>query len=330
MSRTFRRISGPQALPAALRGGVLAIGNFDGVHRGHQSVLARAAELGKSLDAPVMALTFEPHPRSYFRPDDPVFRLTPPAMKAHVLGAFGLDGAIEMPFTRALAQTEPEQFVDDILVRDLGIRQVVTGENFHFGRARRGDPAFLEAAGRRHGFGVATVGPYVDEGGEVISSTRIRGHLGDGAVVEAAGLLGYRFTVEATVGRGRQLGRKLGFPTANMALDESVALRHGIYAVRFRREGGTMHDGVASFGRRPTVEEGGAALLETFLFGFDGDLYGQTCRVSFFGFLRPELKFDGLDPLVAQMKADEREAMALLAGVSPFSPLDSKIAFPTS
>ncbi|WP_292217943.1 riboflavin kinase, partial [Mesorhizobium sp.] len=186
---------------------------------------------------------------------------------------------------------------------------------------------FLMAAGERHGFGVTLVDAFRDEGAEVISSSRIRALLGEGAVAEAAGLLGYRFTVEAEVIGGQKLGRTLGFPTANMRLSPEASLKEGIYAVRFRRADGTLHDGVASFGRRPTVDDNGAPLLETFVFDFSGDLYGEACEVSFFGFLRPELKFDGLDALVAQMKRDEAEARALLAGVRPLSELDAAVAF---
>lgn len=327
MATGFIRIAGSADLPGALRGGVVAIGNFDGVHRGHQSVLRPALETGDSHAAPVLALTFEPHPRSFFRPDEPMFRLTPAPMKAHVLGAYGLDGVIELPFTRELAQTDAEDFVSRILVRDLAVRHVVTGHDFHFGRERRGTPAFMADAGARFGFGVTRVDAFKDEGGEVVSSTRIREFLSEGDATAAAGLLGYRFTVEAEITGGRKLGRTLGFPTANMALPEPVGLRHGIYAVRFRRADGTMHDGVASFGRRPTVEDDGAALLETYLFDFDGDLYGETCQVAFFGFLRPELKFDGLDALTRQMKGDAAEARGLLSGVKPLSELDARIAF---
>jgi len=204
---------------------------------------------------------------------------------------------------------------------------IVTGHDFHFGRARGGNPAFMRQAGRRYGFGVTTVDAFADEAGEVVSSTRIRDDLEQGDVTGAAALLGYRYTVAAEIARGRRLGRTLGFPTANMALPESTGLRHGIYAVRFRRADGSLHDGVASFGRRPTVEEGGAVLLETYLFDFEGDLYGEECEVSFFGFLRPELKFDGLEALTEQMRTDEAEARALLSGVVPLSALDARIAF---
>jgi riboflavin kinase/FMN adenylyltransferase len=321
------RLSTDRPLPPELRGGVVAIGNFDGVHRGHQAVLGRALDEARGRKAPALVLTFEPHPRTVFRPDVPLFVLTPPAMKARLLAGLGFDAVVEQSFTRAFAANSAEEFVTGVLDRTLGISHAVTGFDFHFGKGRQGGPAFLMQSGERHGFHVTLVDPFRDEGAEIVSSSRIRALLGDGETVEAAGLLGYRFTVEAAVTEGKQLGRTLGFPTANMKLPDTTDLKHGIYAVRFRRADGTLHDGVASFGRRPTVEEDGAALLETFLFDFDGDLYGETCQVSFFGFLRGEEKFDGLDALAAQMRRDEAEARALLSGVRPLSALDAKVAF---
>jgi len=310
-----------------LRGGVVAIGNFDGVHRGHQAVLERAlAEAGRR-GVPALVLTFEPHPRKVFRPDMPLFVLTPPPMKARLLSHLGFAALVEQPFTRAFAGLSAEAFVTDVLERNLGITHAVTGFDFHFGKDRQGGPAFLMAAGERHGFGVTLVDAFRDEGAEVVSSSRIRALLCEGEVAEAAGLLGYRFTVESEVIGGQRLGRTLGFPTANMRLSPEAELKEGIYAVRFRRADGTLYNGVASFGRRPTVDDNGAPLLETFVFDFSGDLYGEICEVSFFGFLRPEVKFDGLDALVAQIKRDEAEARALLAGVRPLSQLDSAIAF---
>ena len=330
MSETFHRHLGSGNLPAAMQNAVVAIGNFDGVHRGHQTVLRSALETGRSMASPVIALTFEPHPRSFFQPDTKLFRLTPPPMRARVLGALGLDGVLEIPFTSEFAQTEARDFVETTLVGDLGARHIVTGHDFHFGRGRGGNPTFLREAGSELGFGVSIVEAFSDEGGDVVSSTRIRELLAGGDVAGAAGLLGYRYTVSAEISAGKQLGRTLGFPTANMALPDSNGLRHGIYAVRFRRADGSLHDGVASFGRRPTVEDDGTVLLETFLFDFDHDLYGEECEVSFFGFLRPEAKFDGLDALVAQMKSDAAEARALLSGVTPLSELDARIGFSTS
>lgn len=327
MDKPFERISGDTVLPSRLRGGVVAIGNFDGVHRGHQAVLQRALDEARQRGVPALVLTFEPHPRTVFRPDMPLFVLTPPPVKARLLSDFGFDAVIEQDFTREFSQRSAESFITDILERNLGISCAVTGFDFHFGKDRQGNPAFLAEAGKRHRFGVVQVEAFCDEGTEVVSSSRIRGLLTEGKPEEAAGLLGYRFTVESEVIGGQKLGRTLGFPTANMRLSPQTALKEGIYAVRFRRQDGSVHDGVASFGRRPTVDDNGAPLLETFLFDFADSLYGETCEVSFFAYLRGEVRFEGLDPLVAQMKRDEAEARALLAGVRPLSALDAKIAF---
>lgn len=327
MPSAIQRIEGSANLPALLRGGVVAIGNFDGVHRGHQAVLETALGIAREKGVPALVLTFEPHPRSVFRPEQAMFRLTPAPMKARLLGALGFDAVAEQEFTREFSGLSPDDFIRSVLMEGLGISHVVTGFDFHYGKNRGGTPQTLAEAGRNMGFGVTTVEAFSDEDGAVISSSRIRELLSGGEVAEAAGLLGYRYTVEAEVTGGKKLGRTLGFPTANMALVPEVALRHGIYAVRFRRADGTLHDGVASFGRRPTVDEDGAPLLETFLFDFSGDLYGETCAVSLFGFLRGEIKFDGLDALVAQMKRDEEEARALLSGVRPLCALDQETAF---
>ncbi len=323
----FHRNEKKNPLPEKLKGGVIAIGNFDGVHRGHQTVLNRALELAKSRGVPALVLTFEPHPRTVFNPEKPVFRLSPAPVRAQVLEAMGFHSVIEYPFDREFASRSAEEFVRSILVDWLGATEVVTGFDFHFGKGREGGPAFLMEAGKRNGFGVTLVDAFRDEGAEVVSSSRIRRLLAEGNVSEAAGLLGYRFTVEAEVIKGQQLGRTLGYPTANMALAPEAELKPGIYAVRLRRADGSLHDGVASFGYRPTVTDNGAPLLETFVFDFSGDLYGEHCRVSFFGHLRDELKFTGLEPLVEQIRKDEQEARALLAGVRPLGELDQKIAF---
>ncbi|MBB3944913.1 riboflavin kinase/FMN adenylyltransferase [Rhizobium skierniewicense] len=323
----FHRNEKKELLPENLKGGVIAIGNFDGVHRGHRAVLDRALELAASRDLPALALTFEPHPRTVFRPETPVFRLTPASVKARVLEVEGFHSVIEYPFDRDFSQRSAEDFVKSILVDWLGASAVVTGVDFHFGKGREGGPAYLMAAGKKHGFDVVLIDSFRDEGAEIVSSSRIRELLAQGDVVGAAGLLGYRYTVEAEVIGGQKLGRTLGYPTANMALPPETELKPGIYAVRFRRADGSLHDGVASFGYRPTVTDDGAALLETFIFDFSGDLYGEICSVSFFGHLRDELKFDGLETLVAQIKQDEDEARALLSGVKPLGKLDARIAF---
>ncbi|MEZ2129423.1 MULTISPECIES: bifunctional riboflavin kinase/FAD synthetase [unclassified Sinorhizobium] len=323
----FHRNETRDPLPETLKGGVIAIGNFDGVHRGHQSVLNRALEIAKDRGIPALVLTFEPHPRTVFRPDQPVFRLTPAPLKARILEAMGFNAVIEYPFDREFSQRSADEFVHSILIDWLGASEVVTGFDFHFGRGREGGPAFLMDAGHRYGFGVTLIDAFRDENTDVISSSHIRTLLADGEVAEAAGLLGYRYTIEAEVIGGEKLGRTLGFPTANMRLPPEAELKSGIYAVRFRLADGSLYDGVASYGRRPTVMENGAPLLETYVFDFDGDLYGQICAVSLFGYLRPELKFDGLEALVEQIRRDEEEARALLSGVRPLSEIDMLIAF---
>lgn len=325
-SGAFIRHPGAQRLPENLRGAVVAIGNFDGVHRGHQAVLERTLEEARQRSVPALVLTFDPHPRQLFRPDQAHFVLTPPPMRSHLIATLGVDGVVEMPFTREFAALSADEFVRQILVERLGVSHCLTGVDFHFGRDRQGGPAFLIESGERHGFGVTLVDAFRDEGAHIVSSSRIRGLLAEGDTVEANGLLGYRYTVEAEVIHGKKLGRTLGFPTANMALLNS-GLRQGIYAVRFRRADGSLHDGVASFGRRPTVTDDGQPLLETFLLDFDGDLYGETCRVSLYAFQRPEEKFANLDALLDQMTRDKAEAKTILGACRPLSALDGKVAF---
>lgn len=326
-SQPIMRIQSLEDFPKALQGGVVAIGNFDGVHRGHQAVLSEALRCRTSSEMPATALTFEPHPRTVFQPETPVYRLTPAPLKARLIGAMGFAAIVEMPFTREFAQNSAAAFVENTLVKNLGIQHIVTGFNFHFGKARQGSPDYLREVSGKYGFGVTVVEPFGDENTTLVSSSRIRECLGQGDVAEAAGLLGYRYSVESEIIRGKQLGRELGFPTANMELPPQTGLKPGIYAVRFRRANGTLHDGVASFGRRPTVEDGGPILLETFVFDFDGDLYGEVCSVSFLSYLRDEVKFGGLDPLIEQMNRDAEEARAALADIAPLGPLDHQLAF---
>jgi riboflavin kinase/FMN adenylyltransferase len=321
------RLSSVGDVPAHLTGAVVAIGNFDGVHRGHRAVLDTALAQARRLKSPAVVLTFEPHPRSYFRPDIALPRITPAPVKAALLGLMQFDAVVEQVFDDDFSARTAENFILDVLVKGLGARHVVTGHDFRFGKGRQGDSVSLARAGERLGFGVSCVDSLRDEGGEVVSSSAVRSLLAEGDVASAAALLGYRFTVRGEIVHGRKLGRTLGFPTANMVLAEDGLLRHGIYAVRLRRADGRLHDGVASFGRRPTVDDEGAPLLETYVFDFEGDLYGETCEVSFFGFLRGEEKFEGLEALVSQMRRDEEEARALLGGVRPLSELDLRVAF---
>ena len=314
-------------LPKHLTGATLAIGNFDGVHRGHQAVLAAAKEASGRDGTPAMALTFEPHPRAVFTPHNPPFRITPAPMKAEIIAALGFDGIVEMPFTREFASHTADEFVDQILVDGFGVRHVVTGFDFHFGKDRQGGPAFLMEAGKSRGFDVVLVDAFRDADAEVISSSIIRNALQRGDLGAANTHLGYRYRVSATVTHGEKLGRTLGYPTANMALPQDTPLAHGIYAVRYIRSDGTIHDGVASFGRRPTVTENGPPLLETFLFDFDGDLYGETATVCLCAYLRGEEKFDTFDALIEQMNRDAAGARTILQALQPLSPLDATLNF---
>jgi riboflavin kinase/FMN adenylyltransferase len=295
---------------ARLRGAVAAIGNFDGVHRGHRAVIEAAQSRAATIGAPAIAVTFEPHPRNVLRPGDPVFRLTGESQKLRLLAATGLSGALVLTFNAAFAAQTAEEFVSRTLVGRLGIRGATIGFDFHFGHQRGGSPAFLAEQGRRHGFSVDTAPPLEDEG-RPVSSSSIRTALAEGRVVEAAELLGYPWFASGEVIKGDQRGRLLGFPTANVALDPHCGLKHGIYAVRIGI-GGAMHDGVASFGTRPTFDNG-APLLEVHVFDFAGDLYGTRVDVAFIGWIRPELKFDQVDALVRRMDEDARLARAALA-----------------
>jgi riboflavin kinase/FMN adenylyltransferase len=296
--------------PASLKGAVVAIGNFDGVHRGHRAVIAaaqrRAAEFGK----PAAALTFAPPPRVFLRPENPHFQLNDERSKLRLLAGTGLDGAIIMAFNEALASTSAEDFVVKILRGRFAISGAALGFDFHFGKNRTGSPELLREQGAQLGFSVDVVPPLEDEG-RPVSSGAIRAALTQGKVIEASELLGAPWFVSGEVIAGAKRGRELGFPTANIRLDPSCALKHGIYAVR-ANVGGQLIDGVASFGRRPTFDNG-APLLEVFLFDFNGDLYGQTIDVALIAWIRTEAKFDSIDDLKRQMDADSTQAREALA-----------------
>jgi riboflavin kinase/FMN adenylyltransferase len=294
----------------ALRGATVAIGNFDGVHRGHKAVIAAALARAHTLGKPSAALTFEPHPRAFFNPDEPLFRLTPETVKLRLLAAAGLDCAIVLTFNVDLAKLSAEEFVQRVLVDRFAISGAAIGFNFHFGANRAGSPEFLQAQGKQHGFAVDIVPPLLD-GGRPVSSGPIRAALAAGRLDDAAEFLGYPWFVSGTVIHGDKRGRELGFPTANLRLDPACALRHGIYAVR-AAVAGRRYDGVASFGRRPMFDSG-TVLLEIFLFGFSGDLYGVNIDVAFIGWLREEAVFASARELVRQMEEDSRLARAALA-----------------
>jgi len=304
----------PQSPVEGLDAPVVAIGNFDGVHRGHAAVIGRAQAMAARLGRPCAVLSFEPHPADFFSKKPVVFRLTSLPAKARKIEALGLDGLVVLSFNAALADLSAEDFVNEILLRRLGVRGVVVGYDFHYGRGRTGSPDTLKAAGRAHGFQVDIVEKIAaDAQGQVeaASSSAVRAALQQGDVARAAFILGAPFSVEGEVIHGQKLGRTLGFPTANVALGPAFKLRHGIYAVRMR-VAGREYGGVANFGSRPTVDNG-PPLLEVFVFDFSGDLYGKQVEVDFIAFLRPEEKFDGLDALTVQMRKDEAQARAILA-----------------
>jgi riboflavin kinase / FMN adenylyltransferase len=306
----------------ALTGGVVAIGNFDGVHRGHRAVIAAAVDRAMALGRPAVALTFEPHPRRLLRPDEPMFRLSDEAAKLRLLAATGLDGAVVLTFDAALAELSAEDFIARILVERLAAAGAAIGFDFHYGKDRSGSPAFLVAEGRRHGFPVEIVPPLEDEG-RAVSSSAIRAALAAGRVVEAAELLGNPWFVSAPVAHGDARGRELGYPTANLKLDPGCGLKFGIYAVRVGFEG-RRYDGVASFGRRPTFDDG-PPLLEVHLFDFSGDLYAASIDVAFLAWIRSELKFASVAGLVHRMEEDCRLARAALARSGPTFPLLGRV-----
>ena len=291
--------------PGALYGAVVAIGNFDGVHRGHRTVIGAALARAAALGTKAAALTFAPHPRRYFQPDVPLFNLSSERDKLRLLAATGLDGAIVMRFDAELAATSAQDFVEKILVGRFGVAGATIGFDFHFGQKRQGSPQYLAEQGARLGFAVDIVPPLEDEG-RPVSSGAVRAALSEGKVVDAAERLGAPGFVSGEVIHGEKRGREFGFPTANIRLDPACGLKHGIYAVRMA-VAGKRYDGVASFGIRPMFDAG-APLLEVFLFDFNGDLYGESVDVAIVGWIRPELKFASIDDLKRHMVADAAQA----------------------
>jgi riboflavin kinase/FMN adenylyltransferase len=303
-------VRGYQAVPESARGAVLAIGNFDGVHRGHQALLAAVREEARRRRRPAGVLVFEPHPREFFQPDKPHFRLTSLPLKLKLLDRFGVDVAVVLDFDEALASLPAESFVDRVLVRGLAVSHVVVGYDFRFGKGRGGDPDTLRRAGEAHGFGV-TIVPQVAQAGEVFSSSAVRAELAMGDVAGAGQMLGHWWRIAGTVVGGAQRGAGLGYPTANIVLDPGTALAHGIYAVRVYA-GTQAYQGAAYLGTRPTFDEG-APLLEVFLFDFEGDLYGRDLEVEFIDFIRADRRFPGPEALTAQMDRDCAQARDILA-----------------
>ena len=296
------------------RGAVVAMGNFDGVHLGHRAVIAAALEMGRTHGRPALALTFEPHPRRFFSPNTPQFRLADEAAKLRLLAGTGLAGAVVMTFDKLRAETTAQDFIYHHLVGRLGISGIAVGYDFHFGKGRVGSPSLLVNEAPRLGIEV-DVQPHVDIAERPVSSSAIRMALAEGLIADATAMLGGPWFVSGEVIHGEKRGRDLGYPTANIRLDKNCGLKHGIYAVRVGRGQGkdqVRFDGVASFGRRPTFDNG-APLLEIFLFDFKGDLYGAALDTAFIAFIRDELKFDSVDALVRQMDNDSAKARAALA-----------------
>jgi riboflavin kinase/FMN adenylyltransferase len=301
--------------PAAAipKGAVVAMGNFDGVHLGHRAVIAAALQMGQAHGRPALAVTFEPHPRSFFSPNSPQFRLTDETGKLRLLAGTGLAGAVVMTFDKTRAGTTAQDFIHHDLIGRLGISGIAVGYDFHFGKGRVGSPSLLVSEAPRLGIEV-DVQAHVDIEERPVSSSAIRMALAEGQIADATAMLGGPWFVTGRVIHGEKRGRELGYPTANIRLDKHCGLKHGIYAVRVGRGQGkdqVRFDGVASFGRRPTFDNG-AALLEIFLFDFGGDLYGAALDVAFIAFIRDELKFDSVDALVRQMDDDSAWARAAL------------------
>ncbi|WP_336488619.1 bifunctional riboflavin kinase/FAD synthetase [Methylobacterium nigriterrae] len=311
-ARPFTICREDDPVPPRLAGAVAAIGNFDGIHQGHRVLVEAVRETAAAAGRPAVILTFEPHPRAYFAPGQPMFRLTGRGAKEIVFRRLGLDGLIVRRFDAGLAGTGARDFVERLLKGELGLSGVVIGHDFHFGRGREGTPALLAGMCREAGLGCRII-PAVSLASEAVpvSSSAIRAALAAGDVARANALLGYRWFVQGSVRHGDKRGRVLGYPTANVALAD-CGLAHGIYAVRVRLADGGVRDGVASYGRRPTFDDG-APLLEVHLFDFAGDLYGQEIAVEFVAFIRGEERFAGAEALIARMDIDAAEARARLA-----------------
>ncbi|NQY96588.1 MAG: riboflavin biosynthesis protein RibF [Henriciella sp.] len=295
-------------VPEAARGFSIALGNFDGVHAGHRAVIEGAVAAGGSLGV----ATFEPPPRQFFRPDDPPFRIYRPARRNARLMELGAKAVYELPFNADMAAMTDEDFARQVLKDGIGASHVTVGFDFRFGRGRMGDAGRLSSLGRALGFGV-TVIEKIEALGTKASSTAIREALIAGEPEKAAEILGHDWIVDGVVEHGEKRGRTIGFPTANLHLGDLIHPRHGVYAVRARVAGGeAWRDGVANFGRTPTTGIRDP-LLETFIFDFDGDIYGQQLEVALVSFLRPELKFESLDDMVVQMQQDVTDAKSVLS-----------------
>ena len=308
----MERLDGGSAVPEPLRGGIVALGNFDGFHKGHQAVVARAVSRARAEGKPVLVATFDPHPVRFFRPEAPPFRLTSLDQRERLFAAAGADAMIVFRFDAGLASVTAPDFVTDWLASRIGAAGVVTGEDFTFGKGRGGDVDLLMMLGRANRLSVDAVAPVLDEDGEAISSSRVREALQAGNCEAAARLLTRNFAIEAEVEHGDKRGRALGYPTANLSLGKYLRPRFGVYAVRGRLPDGRIADGAANLGIRPTFDPP-RELLEPYFFDFDGDLYGETIEVELVSFLREEARFDDIEALKAQMERDCEQAKRRLA-----------------
>ena len=311
----MERLDGNAALPPKYCGGIVALGNFDGFHSGHQAVVGRAVALARAKRVPALVATFDPHPVRYFKPDTPPFRLTSLDQRERLFAEAGADAMIVFPFNATLAALSAEEFVAQRLA---GLAGVVTGEDFTFGNRKSGNVAVLANLGARYGFVAEAVGA-VGEGGEVISSSRIRRALADGDCDTATHLLTRPYTIQGVVQHGAKLGRTIGYPTANLDMGSYLRPRYGIYAVRVRLADGRVVDGAANLGIRPSFDPP-KELLEAYLFDFDELLYDQMIAVELIAFLRPEAKYNTLEALTAQMDKDCAEARRVLSAYAELPP----------
>ncbi len=319
--RIFRHVDD---LPPEIRGCAVAIGNFDGVHLGHREVIGEAGWIAKAHRIPWVVLTFEPHPRMVFKPDQEPFRITPFRIKARHIEEMGVDDLIVLQFDMDFAKRSAEDFIREILVEGLGAKHVVCGYDFYFGAKRQGNPDMLLHKGREYGFGFTCVNPVSDKGGVVYSSTRVRDYLFNAQPRQAWNVLGHPFEIEGRVVHGDKRGRQIGFPTCNVELSEYLTPATGVYAIRAGVDHGThtvWHDGVANLGTRPTFDKRDI-LLEAHLFDYEGELYGRHLRVALVDYIRAEQKFNGLDEIKAQIAKDCIAAKDVLKKTEPFNPLD--------
>ena len=310
--KRLRVVRGWKDLPASDKGAAIAVGSFDGVHRGHQRVIALAAEAARALGCPLGVITFDPHPRAYFRKGDQAFELQKRDQQARALEALGVDVLYVLPLDAELAEMSDREFATEVLAGGLGARHIAIGFDNTFGKGRSGTPDSMRAYGEELGFGVSVAPAVTGEEGDKYSSTRIREALREGRPQEAAEILGRPFAIEGEVVRGRQLGRALGFPTANVSIAGYVAPRFGVYATRTRLPDGRVIPGVASIGVNPTIDGHTDPVLEVWLFDFDEDIYDQVVETELIAFLRPEEKFPDLETMKAQVMADAEAARKLL------------------